>query len=49
MEDNAMKKQYEKPLMKVCELEHRTQLLTTSDPDYWGYAPGADSNINKLA
>lgn len=34
-----MKKRYEKPTCKVILLQHRTQLLTTSDPDYWGYTP----------
>ena len=44
-----MKKRYEKPTCKVILLQHRTQLLTTSDPDYWGYAPGADLDMNILA
>lgn len=34
-----MKKRYEKPAMKVVLLKG-TQMLATSNPDYWGYAPG---------
>ena len=33
MEDTAMKKRaYEKPSMRVIELQHKCQLLTGSDP-----------------
>ena len=44
-----MKKRYEKPASKVIMLQHRAQLLTTSDTDYWGYAPGIAEDKNKLA
>ena len=47
-----MKKKYEKPSMKVYELQHRTQLLQSSADPYngpFGYAPGIGSDENKLA
>ena len=43
-----MKKRYEKPTCKVILLQHRTQLLTASDPDYWGYTPSISEDKNRL-
>ena len=45
----TMKKRYEKPTCKVILLQHRAQLLTTSNPDNWGYTPGIGDDMNKLA
>lgn len=44
-----MKKRYEKPTCKVILLHHQSPLLTTSDPDYWGYAPGISDGKNLMA
>lgn len=44
-----MKKRYEKPAMKVVLLKGRTQLLSSSDPDYWGRIPGQPTDENHLA
>lgn len=47
------KKQYQKPTMRVVELQQRTQLLAGSSPDPYGgpfgYAPGIGEDVNKLA
>lgn len=44
-----MKKRYEKPTCKVILLHHQSPLLTTSDPDRWGYAPGITPDDHHLA
>lgn len=44
-----MKKRYEKPTCKVILLHHQSPLLTTSDPDRWGYAPSIDDGKNHMA
>lgn len=46
-----MKKRYEKPSMKVYELQRHAPLICTSgtDPDYWGYAPGTVEGEKHLA
>ncbi len=43
-----MKKLYQRPTMRVVELQHRTLLLTQSSDQWLNYAPGltpADTNL----
>ena len=47
-----MKKQYEKPSMKVYELKGRSQILAGSPGPYdhdFGYMPGVNNDMNKTA
>lgn len=47
-----MKKQYEKPSMKVYELKRRSQILAGSPDPYnqdFGYMPGGNDDMNKTA
>jgi hypothetical protein len=47
-----MKKQYEKPSMKVYELKGRSQILAGSPDPYdrdFGYMPGVNDDMNKTA
>ena len=48
MEDRTMiKKNYEKPAMKVYELKP-ARIICTSAPEF-GYTPGIDNDMNHLA
>ena len=53
MEDRTMiKKNYEKPSMKVYEMKPARIICTSggNDPDYWGYnTPAIDNDMNHLA
>ena len=47
-----MKKQYEKPSMKVYEIKGRSQILSGSPDPYnqdFGYMPGFNEDMNKKA
>ena len=47
-----MKKQYEKPSMKVYELKGRSQILAGSPDPYdrdFGYMPGVNDDMNTTA
>lgn len=50
-----MKKDYQKPSMRVIELHQKAHLLAASDPqpngwdDDFGYVPGIGKDMNKLA
>ena len=44
-----MKKDYIKPDMQVIEMRHTSELLTTSNPDYWTRTPGIGTDEKYLA
>ena len=46
-----MKKLYQKPTMRVVELQHHTRLLQSSSDQWLNYAPGqpGTDGMNKLA